>query len=244
MSDSSVPSDEELEAFLGDVTVTDSTFGEVGFSKVEEPDDNLPPVADPTNIESGLEDSTVSIGDGECRVCGSPTFRPPGLTKTGRKKRAPSYCDLHDPKRRVSKERSFTSGVESQLQRVQEELADDVKLLAVLAGPMLPVTGLYLFEHADAFTTAILKLAKNNPNVLRVLHRAAQIAPIYTVAETVAGTAFSVQVDLQKADPHNMVAQRLGVTRVYDQIHPEEQSNVTTNGTGMPEGPPRYATTQ
>jgi hypothetical protein len=237
MSDSSVPSDDEIESFLGDVTITDDTFGEVSFSEAE---DEIPPVTDETDITSGFEDSTVSIGDGSCSVCGAPTFRPPGLTKTGRKKRAPKYCDLHDPKRRISKEGPVFAGLESQLKKVQDELADDLRLLGVLVGPMLPVTGYFVFEHADPFTIAILKLAKNNPQVLRVLHRVAQVAPIYQVAETVAGTAYAIQVDMQKADAHSVAGQRLGVARAYDAVYPEDvQTNVSSNGT---QGPPRYAT--
>jgi len=125
--------------------------------------------------------------------------------------------------------------VESQLKRVQEELADDLRLLGTLAGPLFPVTGYYIIEHADPFTIAVLKLAKNNTRVLRVLHRAASIAPIYTVAECVGGTAYAFQVDTRKADPHNVVGQRLGVSRVYDAIYPEEaQVKVENNGFAPP----------
>jgi len=66
----------------------------------------------------------------------------------------------------------------------------------------------------------------------------AQVAPIYTVAECVAGTAYAVQVDLQKADPHNTIGQRLGVSRAYDTVHPETPTNVETNGF---QTPPHYA---
>jgi len=243
MSDSSIPSDDEIATFLGDVSVSGldqgPEFSSVEFEMITPApgDEDLPP-EDDGNIETGLEDSTIEIGDGKCRVCGAPTFRPPGLTQTGRKKRAPRYCDLHNPKRKISDERPFPRGVESQLQRVQEELADDLRLLGVLAGPMLPVTGYYVVDHADSFTIALLKLAKNNQNILRVLHRVAQVAPIYTVAECVAGTAYAVQVDLQKADPYNTIGQRLGVSRAYDTVHPETPTNVETNGF---QTPPHYA---
>jgi hypothetical protein len=247
MSDSSVPSDEELESFLGDINDPNflhPDFGTPAFKTDEEIGKGEPAVDD--NIETGFEESTIKIGDGTCRVCGAPTFRPPGLTASGRKKRAPSVCDLHSQKRRVSEKRSFAGGVEdsSQLQRIQDELADDIRLLGTLAGPLLPVTGLFVFQHADPFTIALLKLAKNNQAVLRVLHRAAQIAPIYTVAETVAGTAYAVQVDTRGADPHNTVGQRLGVGKVYDLIYssPNEQSNSNGNQTFRPA--PTYAGTQ
>lgn len=238
MSDSSIPPEDD---FLGDIN--DPSFLEPDFGSVRYSDE---PVQEETPKEPEPEEfkeATVQIGDGSCRVCGAPTFRPAGLTASGRKKRAPLYCDMHSPKRRVQTERSFAGGVEdsSQLQRIKDELADDLRLLGMLAGPMLPVTGYYVTDHADAFTIAILKLAKNNQAVLRVLHRVAQVAPIYTVAETVAGTAYSIQVDMQKADPHNTIAQRLGVERAYNQIYPGSTEQVISNGF---QPAPTYATTQ
>jgi hypothetical protein len=207
-------------------------FGE--FTVEEEPLPKEPPLKD------DFEGATTPIGDGTCIVCGAPTFRPPGLTKAGHKKRTPKYCDMHSPNVQVSGVRSSAAGMESQLQRIQEELADDIRLLGTLAGPLFPVTGYYVFEHADPFTIAILKLAKNNQRILRVLHRAAQVAPIYTVAETVAGTAYAVQVDTKKADPYNAIGKRLGVARAYDAIYVTDDSTVV-NGSNSTVAPPRYS---
>jgi hypothetical protein len=198
---------------------------------------------DDSDGQAGLfGDVSQPVGDGQCDVCGAPTFRPPGLTKTGRKKRAPKYCDLHATNSRISNERPSTLGLETELRRIQGELADDLKLLATLVGPLFPVTGYYVFEQADPFTAAILKLAKNNTRVLRILHRAASVAPIYEVAQTVAGTAYAIQVDTKKADPHTTVARRLGVTRAYDTVYPEDTNNVSSNGNFA--GPPVYQTVQ
>jgi len=243
VSDSSIPSDEELASFLGDIeSPAGMDIGSTNFDEVE-----YTPPSDTTITEelaaegTGLEDSTVTIGDGECIVCGAPTFRPPGLTKTGRKKRAPRHCDLHKPNVRVQKERSFSGGVDSgkQLQRIQEELADDLRLLGVMAGPLLPVTGVFVFENADPFTTALLKLCKNNQRALRVLHRAASVAPIYEVAKDCAGVFYAVQVDMKKLEPHNTESQRLGVERAYNQVYPDDTNNIETNGAAP--GPPRYS---
>ena len=228
----------DIESFLGDVTVSDNGTGPTLFGEPEGVVTDPIPEGDP----GSFGDISQPVGDGQCDVCGAPTFRPPGLTKAGRKKRTPKYCDLHSPNIRVQGERPDLAGVESQLKRIQEELADDIRLLGTLAGPIFPVTGYYVFENADPFTIALLKLAKNNTRVLRVLHRAAQVAPIYTVAEVVAGTAYSVQVDQHKVDPHNTLARRLGVSRAYDAVYPEEaQVNVTANGFSPP---PVYATVQ
>lgn len=252
MTDSSIPPDPEDsfpldESILGDITTADETpskgeqfFGPMTF------DDSGELAPETPKDSTGFEESTITIGDGACDVCGSPTFRPPGLTATGRKKRVPKYCDLHTPNAKISSPRSNVKGMESQLQRVQEELADDIRLLGTLAGPLLPVTGYFVFENADPFTIAILKLAKNNTAVLRVLHRMAQVAPIYTVAQTVAGTAYAIQVDTRGMDPHNTISQRLGVERVYEKVYPNE-SNGNGNTDNLASNPfkaaPRYGAT-
>lgn len=231
MSDASEPLVEE--AFLGDVTTPAETIPGYGEVQFEESSEAPPP-------EAPFEDATVSIGDGVCVVCGAPTFRPPGLTKAGRRRRVPRYCDLHSPNARLSSDGPLSARLESQLQRVQEELADDFRLLGTLAGPLLPTTGYYMFTEADQFTVAILKLAKNNTRALRVLHRMASVAPVYEVAKTCAGVAYSIQVDTNRADPHNTIAHRLGVTRAYNAVHPTEEPNAEhSNGQFSP--PPRYA---
>jgi hypothetical protein len=262
MSDSSLPLEEEwcpehmqyncteLSHGVSELPITDLFLGSVdsgpfGAGEFVPPEEvkDLPP----EDITEGIPEEDIKVGDGSCVVCGAPTFRPPGLTKAGHKKRTPKYCDLHNPKLRVSQERSFAPGVEgiAQLQKIQDELADDLRLLAVMAGPLLPVTGMYVWENADPFTAALLKLCKNNPRALRVLHRAASVAPIYEVAKDAAGVFYAIQVDMHKLEPHNTVSQRLGVARVYDTVYPESTSGngnkVTNNGA---QGPPHYATTQ
>lgn len=205
---------------------------------------------DVPNVESDFGDFNVSLeesefpiqGDGECVVCGGPTFRPPGLTKAGHKKRVPKFCEEHDPKREtVSRTSTKGSGLDPTLARVAEELADDIKLLGTLAGVMYPVTGYYLIENADPFTIALIKLAGKNPAILRVLHRAAQVAPVYTVLETVAGVALSVQVDMDKIDPHSFAATHTGVEKAYEAVYPDGKMPGTTGFSG-PKAPPIFHT--
>lgn len=232
--------------FLGDTT-WDGTLSGVTFDSV---DDGLTTdVFQERNIEQDLkedspfEGATTKIGDGECVVCGAPTFRPAGLTKAGHRKRVPKYCDLHAPNSTVQATRPNAQRLESQLHNVQEELADNIRLLATLVGPLLPVTGYYAFESADAFTISILKLAKNNQRIVRVLYQAARVAPVYTAASTLAGIGYAVQVDLQKADPYSTISKRLRVDKAYEAVHPDEAA-ATTNGATNFAGPPRYSTVQ
>jgi hypothetical protein len=193
---------------------------------------------EPTEPTKPFENNTQTIGDGTCRVCGAPTFRPPGVTKAGYKKRAPRYCDDHAPNVSVPQNRSKLKGVESDLQNVKDALAEDVMLLGTLAGPLLPTTGAYIIQQADPFTTAIIQLSKNNKAMLRVLHRAAQVAPIYTVAMTVAGTARAIQVDVNGADPDDTISRRLQVDKAFSLVHPEEANQQQGSYTVAP--PPMY----
>lgn len=241
------PAPDPISELLGDASSVSSngSFGGEEFVFEDETikEDDVPQSESLEDVV--FEGATTSIGDGVCLVCGAPTFRPQGLTRTGRKKRTPKYCDLHAPNVRISADGPDAKRLESQLQRVQQELADDVMLLGTLAGPLLPVTGYYLFTNADAFTIALIKLCKNNQRALRVLHRAASVAPVYEVAKCVAGVSYAVQVDTKNIDPHNMVGDRLGVAHAYDAVYSSgmsgETNNITSNGVSSP---PRYATVQ
>lgn len=215
--------------FLGDVS-TDTSNVEPDFGA----------------ISIGVEEPEFPIeGDGSCVVCGAPTFRPPGLTKSGYKKRVPKFCEDHNPKKETTTTSSSTasaksSGLDPSLARVAEELADDIKLLGTLAGVMYPVTGYYLVDNADPFTIALIKLAGKNPAILRVLHRAAQVAPIYTVLETIAGVAVSVQVDMDKIDPHSFASTHTGVERAYNEVYPDGKP--MNNRFAGPTAPPHFTT--
>lgn len=194
------------------------------------------------SLEEPLTDFPIE-GDGECVVCGAPTFRPPGLTRGGNRKRVPKLCDEHAPKKETTSTStggSKTTGIDPSLVRIAEELADDMKLLGTFAGVMYPVTGYYIIDNADPFTIALVKLAGKNPAILRVLHRAAQVAPIYSVLQTVAGVAVAVQVDMNKIDPHSFAATHTGVERAFNDVYPDGKES--SNGFGGTTPPPRFRT--
>lgn len=240
MSDAVPLEPSDFESFLGDVSSNGSgLFEEVG-EQVQAPPEDMPGPFD-------QDKEPIKLGDGECVVCGEPTFRPPGLTPTGRKKRAPKYCSLHDPRvnQQTRDEPVYNlRELEAQLKKIQVELADDVMLFGTLTGPLFPVTGYYIVDNADQFTVALLKLCKNNVRMMRLLHRAAQVAPIYQVARFGAGVGIAVQVDQQKHDPHSVMAQRLGVTHAFNAVHTKSDSVPSSMGNNNFTGPPHYATVQ
>lgn len=187
------------------------------------------------------------VGDGECKICHAPTFRPPGLTRTGRLKRAPVYCDIHNPKGiRQRGDELSNAELDAQLKKVQVQLADDVMLFSMALGTFFPVTGYYMMTNSDAFTTAALQLGRNNPRIMRVAHRLATIAPVYQIGRYAGGIFTSFQVDQQKHDPHSRVAMHLGVSDAYDAVYSNTNVNSTPSGpvNSMFNGPPKYATVQ
>lgn len=205
--------DSEWE-FLGDI----SESSDAVFNLESDTTGDIP------TFTVGLEDAVIDPiqGDGQCITCGAPTFRPPGLTPGGNRRRVPKFCDDHDPKRQARNERVLKErGIDPALSRVAEELADDIRLFGTMAGYVYPVTGYYLLDNADAFTVALVKLASKNTRLLRVLHRAAQVAPVYTVAQTLVGTAVAVQVDMNKMDAHSFAAERTGVDKAFDAVYPD-----------------------
>jgi hypothetical protein len=236
----------ELESFLGDLSdesLTDPT-------QSSEPASFFAAIGEPEPIEEEPEatfEEPIKIGDGECAICGAPTFRPQGRTPSGKLRRPPKYCDVHNPKNRAQRDAILgsTGDLESQLKKIQGDLADDLALLGALAGPFWPVTGYYIVENADNFTTALLQLCKNNPRALKAAHRLGQVAPVYRCARFGAGVGVAVQVDQKKMDPYGSTSRNLGVDRAYDAVHNSNTNNdagMYTNGNTN--GPPRYATLQ
>jgi hypothetical protein len=195
------------------------------------------------SLEDAIDDPIQA--DGSCIKCGAPTFRPPGLTPGGNRKRVPKFCEDHDPKRQARSEKILKErGLDPATTRIAEELADDIRLFGTMVGVVYPVTGYYLLENADPFTTALVKLAAKNPKVLRVLHRAASVAPVYTVLQNLVGTAVAVQVDMNKMEPHSFAAERTGVDKAYDAVYPQGKDQFfENNGNGFnAPAPPTFHT--
>lgn len=228
-----------IEDLLGDVS---NSSGSVFYDNSNPPDPRPPAEEWSPSDSSFLDDDTPQqpIGDGTCAICGAPTFRPPGLYKSGRRKRVPKYCDVHNPASR--KDEVGPSTLNAEMQRVQAELSDEVKLFGMMVGPFLPVTGYYTIENADPFTVAFTKLCLKNNKALKFAYKVAQVAPLYEFLRMIAGEVLCVRVDTQHLDPHDTVGQWLGVAHAYDAVYPNVSSDTTTNITNNGfRPPPRYA---
>jgi len=232
----------DFESFLGDYSTeplagTQTISGEAGSSDdmVWESSEDPPSVDD------------TPVGDGQCVICGAPTFRPEGLTAKGYRKRVPKFCDLHQPPKDRPKQRDTYdfagASLEGELRKVQQNLEDEIAVLATSTALFFPVTGYYMLDNAEIFTTAFLQMCRNKPRMIRMAQKVATALPLYNVAKYGAGVAASLQVDQKRIDPHSSMCHSLGVDRAYDAIHQASSSHSgypSTNG-NQP-GPPQYST--
>lgn len=184
-------------------------------------------------VESG------PLGDGECVVCGAPTYRPEGKTRSGQRKRIPKYCEEHNPKNKIGKPDGPI--LASRLKALHTDLADNVRLVGALTGPVLPVTGYIILEDAEAFTQAALNLAKRHPKVLKALEKAAQVGPGITVGRFMVKIGVAMNVDSGRMQPQSPISNMMGVYEAWKIVHPDLAQQ---NGNVMSEPPPHYSVIQ
>lgn len=180
------------------------------------------------------------LGDGECAVCGAPTYRPEGKTRSGQRRRIPKFCSEHATGSKVS-DKPDPRKMESRLKALHTDLADNVRLVGALTGPVLPVTGYIILEDADAFTQAALNLARKHPRILGALETAAQIGPGITVGRFMVKLGVAMNVDSGRIKPDAAISTFMGVWEAYQIVHPDIANQMNTNPTGPP---PKYSVVQ
>lgn len=204
-----------------------------------DPDLGPPPPEEPaflTFSDGGDDKARGEIGDGTCAECGAPTFRPPGTTATGRKKRTPKYCDLHGKREASNTERPKSQGLETRLKALQVDLSDNMKTAGAICGAVLPVTGYILVEDSDDFTNAIIRLARRHPRALLALEKAAEVGPGVVVGKELLKLGVALQVDGGKLQPDAIPSKYLGVERVYNEVH----NGGVQHEFRVPDAPPAY----
>lgn len=223
---------EELEALL-------ASRGYEQGKQEREPEDT----EDTSEVSEPAEKIDGPLGDGECVICGAPTFRPEGLTRGGQRRRVPKFCEDHNPKTRVTPaqaERSSALKTESRLKALHTDLADNIRLVGALAGPVLPVTGYIILEDAEAFTQAALNLAKRHPKIIGALEKAAQVGPGITIGRFMVKLGVAMNVDSGRMQPDSAISNMMGVYAAWQVVHPDlAQANGTTATS-----PPRYSVVQ
>lgn len=118
------------------------------------------------------------------------------------------------------------------LERLQTALSGQMFQAGTMIGLGLPVTGYYIAQESNNFSTAIVQLAQKRAEWLDALEKVADIAPGITVGRTVLGIAASMGADRYHRsggesglNPDKRAAQFLGVTAAYYAVYKENDAS-------------------
>ena len=132
---------------------------------------------------------------------------------------------------------------DKRLQALQEKLSGEMFTAGGMIGFGLPVTGYYICQESDNFTTAVVHLAAKNSHWVAALENIAMLGPGLAVGKTVLGIGAAMAADRYYRsggetglDPERRAAMFLGVTSAYYAVHPPEGMNYganSANGNGF-----------
>lgn len=175
-------------------------------ARYEEPD----MIADDALRLGDPDASPMNVPDGwpRCEVCDAP------IEWSGRGRR-PKKCAEHKTQRSPVGVRRGQSTLDKQLERLQKDLHSQTVKIGMAIGRWAPVTGLVAVDRADRFTRAVVRIAKDRPEILEVLEKVAKTEPIFEIAETVGALIFAAGVDMGRLNPESVPAQLLGITPLW-----------------------------
>lgn len=170
-----------------------------------------------------VQDQAEFTGNTMPRTSGSRTHSSTGGSRGGR---------------RVSDKR---------LQALQEKLSTEMFTAGGMIGFGLPVTGYYIAQESDNFTTAIVQLASKNSNWVAALENIAMLGPGLAVGRTVLGIGAAMAADRYHRtngesglDPMKRSAMFLGVTTAYFAVHQPEGTQYAASDAGNGYRPPPH----
>ena len=100
-----------------------------------------------------------------------------------------------------------------------EEQLDDLGLVAGESG--FTTAGYVICDGSQAFSNAIVEMARNKPRLLKALEKTGRTANFTKVAKYVAAIAFAIMVDMETRSPYGFTMQHLGITNAYEVTHPD-----------------------
>jgi hypothetical protein len=161
----------------------------------------------------------VNWGDAEDQAEFSSA--PTGTSRAGRTPRG----------RRVSDKR---------LQSLQQKLSTEMFSAGAMIGLGVPVTGYYICQESENFTTAVCQLASHRTEWVTALENIALLGPGLIVGRTALGMGAALAADRYYRtggetglDPTRQVAMFLGVSAAYYAVHPPEGKNNAAKGSGF-----------
>jgi hypothetical protein len=122
----------------------------------------------------------------------------------------------------------------AKLKDLEIDLADNIRLVGAIAGPVMPTTGYIIMEEADGFTNAALKLAVKNPRILKALETAAQVGPGVKVGKTLVKIGIAINVDTGRMNHDAIISRYFGVDDAWKTVHPDMTENGKANFTPAP----------
>lgn len=116
---------------------------------------------------------------------------------------------------------------DKRLTALQEKLSGEMFSAGAMIGLGLPVTGYYVCQESDNFTSAVVTLASRNAHWVAALENIALIGPGLIVGRTVMGIGAAMAADRYHRkegesglDPDSRAALFLGVSSAYYAVHP------------------------
>jgi len=132
---------------------------------------------------------------------------------------------------------------EKRLDSLKAKLSAEMFQAGTMIGLGVPVTGYYICQESDTFTTAVVQLASRKTEWIVALENLAMIGPGIAAGRTVLGIGAALAADryyrtqgTSGLSPERHVAMFLGVTTAYMAVHPPEGggSNAAANGYNPP----------
>lgn len=127
---------------------------------------------------------------------------------------------------------------QSRLTDLQKKLSGEMFKAGALVGLPLPVTGYYIAQESDAFTSALVELASYRPEWIAALEQIAKLEPGLVVGRTAIGIGAAAAVDRHRASPDSFVMAFLGVKQAYDAIQAKRMPGEVDPNAGSFSPPP------
>lgn len=154
-----------------------------------------------------------------CQYCGEPIEDWKG---SGRR---PKFHAEHRPSvmekggsSRTSSEKGSEKALNASLKRLSAELGENIRLIGAIATPAVPITGFIVMRDADQCASAVVKLARNNPAILKALEKASQVGPGVALGKFFLTIGVAMAVDTQRLIPDSQLAVALGITAVVNEM--------------------------
>lgn len=115
----------------------------------------------------------------------------------------------------------------ARLTGLQKQLSTELFTAGTMVGMMLPVTGIYVCEQADAFTKSVVQLASSRPEWISALENLAQLEPGLIIGRTVFGIGAAIMVDRGRIEPDRQILKLLGVYSAWRRLEANQSGDRT-----------------